>query len=78
MPELIRIKGIIISIYAKDHEPSHVHARRGETNGTFNILTGEMLEGDCSKEDQKIVKTWIEENSKELQTMWETKRFHKF
>lgn len=31
-----------------------------------------MLEGDCSKEDQKIVKTWIEENSKELQTMWKT------
>ncbi|MDY2741240.1 DUF4160 domain-containing protein [Bullifex porci] len=30
----------------REHEPSHVHSLYGEFVDTFNINTGEMIEGD--------------------------------
>lgn len=46
MPEIARFYGIIIKMFfkPKEHEPSHVHAIYGEYVGTFNIITGEMIE----------------------------------
>ncbi|MDY4798976.1 MAG: DUF4160 domain-containing protein [Bullifex sp.] len=48
LPEIARFYGIIIKMFfkPKEHEPSHVHALYGEYVGTFNIVTGEMIEGD--------------------------------
>ncbi|MDY4578609.1 MAG: DUF4160 domain-containing protein [Anaerobutyricum hallii] len=41
-----RFYGIIIKMFfkPKEHEPSHVLAIYGEYVGTFNIITGEMIE----------------------------------
>lgn len=72
MPEIARFYGIIIKMFfkPKEHEPSHVHALYGEFVGTFNINTGEMIEGDLPLKAQNLVKEWLSLYSSELQRMW--------
>ena len=72
MPEIARFYGIIIKMFfkSKEHEPSHVHAIYGEYVGTFNIITGEMIEGDLPLKAQNLVKEWLSLYSSELQKMW--------
>lgn len=50
----------------KGHEPSLVHALYGEFVGTFNINTGEMIEGDLPLKAQNLVKEWLSLYSSEL------------
>ena len=74
MPEVSRFYGIVIKMFfkPKEHEPSHIHALYGEYVGIFNILTGEMLEGDLPKKAQDMVREWLAIHQQELQTMWDT------
>ena len=47
MPEIARFYGIIIKIFfTREHNPPHFHAIYGEYNGTFEISTLNMIEGD--------------------------------
>ena len=47
MPEIARFYGIIIKIFfTREHNPPHFHAVYGEYNGTFEISTLNMIEGD--------------------------------
>ncbi|MCI7806647.1 MAG: DUF4160 domain-containing protein [Spirochaetales bacterium] len=72
LPEIARFYGIIIKMFfkPKEHEPSHVHALYGEYVGTFNIVTGEMIEGDLPLKAQNLVREWLSLYSSELQRMW--------
>ena len=72
LPEIARFYGIIIKMFfkPKEHEPSHVHALYGEYVGTFNIITGEMIEGDLPLKAQNLVREWLSLYSSELQRMW--------
>ena len=54
----------------KGHEPNLVHALYGEFVGTFNINTGEMIEGDLPLKAQSLVREWLSLYSSELQRMW--------
>ena len=76
MPEITRFYGIVIKMFfkPKEHEPSHIHAIYGEYVGEFNILTGEMIEGDLPKRAQEMVRSWIEIHRDELQSMWNTQK----
>ena len=42
MPELSRFYGIIIYMFAKDHNPPHFHVKYGEFIGIIDIRTGEL------------------------------------
>ena len=47
MPEIARFYGIIIKIFfTREHNPPHFHAVYGEYNGTLEISTLNMIEGD--------------------------------
>ena len=54
----------------KEHEPSHVHALYGEFVDTFNINTGEMVEGDLLLKAQSLAREWLSLYSSELQKIW--------
>lgn len=79
MPEICRFYGIVIKMFfkPKEHEPSHIHAIYGEYVGTFNILTKQMIEGDLPEKAQALVIEWLNNNSSELQKMWETQTIMK-
>ncbi len=46
MPEICRFLGIIITMYADDHNPPHFHVRYNEFRALFLISNGNVLEGE--------------------------------
>lgn len=46
MPKIFEYLGIIIFFYSNEHEPIHVHARKGEyeSKAEFIIHNGEIIE----------------------------------
>ncbi len=46
MPKIFEYLGILIFFYSNEHEPIHVHAKKGEfeSKAEFNIVNGEISE----------------------------------
>jgi hypothetical protein len=72
MPEISRFYGIIIYMFAKDHNPPHFHAKYGDQIGIFNIATGTLMEGKLPKRAIRLVEDWIELHRDELIENWKT------
>lgn len=78
MPEVTRFYGIIIKIFfTRAHNPPHFHAVYGEYNGTFEISTLEMIEGDLPAKAQELVKEWAAQYVDDIMKMWDTKTLKK-
>ena len=77
MPVISRFYGITIKMYLKqkEHNPPHIHAIYGECIGMFSLVNDEMFEGDIPLKEQKLIKTFIEQNREKLLKMWETQKF---
>lgn len=77
MPVISRFNGITIKMYfrQKEHNPPHIHAFYGEYIGIFDILSGEMFEGDLPGKERQMVKKFIGYYQKRLLKMWETQNF---
>lgn len=78
MPVISRFYGIVIKMYLrqKEHNPPHIHAINGECIGLFDIMSGEMFEGDLSAKDQRSVKEFIAYYRNDLLEMWRTQKFN--
>ena len=46
MPEICRFYGLIIKMFYKDHLPAHFHVEYGDFEGTVDIHTMELIEGE--------------------------------
>ena len=57
MPTLSMFFGIIIRMFADDHNPPHFHASYQNDNATFD-LNGNLLEGDMPTKQQKLIGAW--------------------
>lgn len=78
MPEIARFYGIIIKIFfTREHNPPHFHAVYGEYNGTFEISTLNMLEGDLPVKAQELVREWASQYINDIMKMWDTKTLKK-
>lgn len=78
MPEITRFYGIVIKIFlTRDHNPPHFHAIYGEYNGSFNIQTLEMIEGDLPLKAQSLIKEWSQKYKSDILNMWNTKTLKK-
>ncbi len=78
MPEITRFYGIVIKIFlTKDHNPPHFHAVYGEYNGSFEIETLDMIEGDLPKKAQSMIKEWGLKYRSEIMEMWNSKTLKK-
>ncbi len=71
MPELSRFYGIIIYMFAKDHNPPHFHAKYGEFMALIEIKTGELLAGGLPRRALRLVQDWAELHRSELLLNWE-------
>ena len=58
MPELSRFFGIVITMYARDHEPAHFHARYGEDEVLIEIDTSRVLRGVLPRRALAMVEEW--------------------
>ena len=73
MPTISMFYGILIRMYLgkKDHNPPHIHAMYQNTKATFNIKTGDKIDGKLSKDNEKLVSAWIVLHKDELCANWE-------
>lgn len=78
MPEITRFYGIIIKIFfTREHNPPHFHAVYGEYNGTFEISTLNVIEGDLPSKAQALIKEWAGQYIDDIMKMWNTKTLKK-
>ncbi len=71
MPEISRFKGIIIKMYARDHNPPHFHAFFGSHEAIFTIKDGHIIEGDFPLNKKILVSAWALLRKKELMKNWD-------
>jgi hypothetical protein len=58
MPEISRFLGIVIKMYANEHNPPHFHAFHGDDVAIFSIDTGQMIQGDFPSKKGALVTAW--------------------
>ena len=69
MGSIFIIQGILIYIYAFDHNPPHIHVRCGE--GEFTItIKDRVVEGKAKAKTIQIVSQFIDEHESEIMEIW--------
>lgn len=70
MGSIFVIQGILIYIYAFDHNPPHIHVRSG--SGEFTVtLKDRVVEGKAKVKEIQLVNRFIDEHEAELFEIWE-------
>jgi len=70
MGSIFVIHGILLYIYAFDHNPPHLHARNGD--GEFTItIKDRMVEGTAKVKTIKIVNEFIDAHEEEIMEIWD-------
>lgn len=64
------IQGILIYIYAFDHNPPHIHVRSGSGNFTITIKD-RIVEGRASSRTISLVNEFIDSHEAEIMEVWE-------
>jgi len=74
MPSISMFYGIIVYMYGRDdkqHHLPHIHAKYAGEFTTFDIKSGEVLDGKMPAKQVQLVKTWISLRQEELLADWE-------
>ena len=58
MPEIARFFGIVIQMYADDHDPPHFHARYGSTTARVRLAPLAVLDSDLPPRALRLVMEW--------------------
>ena len=66
--------GIIVEMFYNEHIPPHFHARHGEDRAVIDIASGDVLEGELSRRDLRLVEAWLELNRESLMANWQLAR----
>ena len=70
MGSIYILKGLLIYIYAFDHNPPHIHVRSGD--GEFTITIKErIVDGETSVKALKLINQFIDEHEEEIMTIWD-------
>jgi hypothetical protein len=77
MAELTRFYGIVIWLIGGDHNPPHIHASYSGAEGSFDIRTGEQVNGDMKGRVLQLIAEWVALHRNELLEMWKTQEFKK-
>ena len=74
MPVISLFYGIIVEMFYNEHIPPHFHARYGEDRAVIDIASGDVLEGELSRRDLRLVEAWLELNRESLMANWQLGR----
>ena len=72
MPEISRFLGIVIRMFASEHNPPHFHAIYNEFEAQFSINPLEVIKGELPPRIHGIVIEWASINQKALLSNWES------
>lgn len=70
MPTISMFFGIIIRMFADDHNPPHFHAFYQEYEAMFS-LDGTIIKGDFPAKQTQFVLTWALIHRDELEANWQ-------
>lgn len=70
MPSLSMFFGIIIYMYADDHNPPHFHAIYQDFEAQYD-LDGELIVGSMPRKQSRLIAAWVELHRDELLANWE-------
>lgn len=70
MPEISRFFGIIVLMFASDHNPPHFHIRYGDYEAIITIDQG-IVKGTMPRNILKQVFRWMDLHKNELIANWE-------
>lgn len=70
MGSIFVIQGILIYIYAFDHNPPHIHVRSGTDNFSITIKN-RIIEGVARSKTVSIINQFMDEHEDELMDLWE-------
>lgn len=70
MPVIFILNGILISLFAFDHNPPHIHVRCGEFKFTIT-LKDRIITGRCPSCVVKQVNDFMDSHIDELYALWE-------
>jgi len=76
MPEISRFLGIIITMFYRDHGPSHFHATYGEHDIQVSIRDG-VVTGKFPRRALRLVLEWQSQHKDELLEDWDLARERK-
>jgi hypothetical protein len=71
MPCVSRFHGIVIYLYADDHNPPHFHAKCGGQDVAVAIGGGEVLFGRLPIHAMRMVREWSALHRDELMLNWD-------
>lgn len=74
MPEISRFFGAIITMYYNDHQPSHFHVRCNQHKALVSIQSLEIIEGELSSKEFKLIQEWATIHQNKLMDNWELAR----
>lgn len=64
------IRGLLIYIYAFDHNPPHIHVKGGGCDFTIT-LKDRIVEGKAKTKQINDINKFMDEHIKELEELWE-------
>lgn len=64
------LRGLLIYIYAFDHNPPHIHILGGGDEFTIE-LNDRIVEGKARSKDIKLINEFIDSHYKELMDLWD-------
>ena len=69
MGSIFIIQGILIYIYAFDHNPPHIHVKSGD--GEFTItIKDRIVEGKAKSKTIQLVNSFMDEHEEEIMEIW--------
>jgi hypothetical protein len=71
MPTISSFLGITISMYWREHNPPHFHAKYGDYEVLVDIKERQVLEGELPRRALGHVLEWTGEHQQELLDNWE-------
>lgn len=77
MPELCRFYGIIIRMFVEQNEPHHrphFHAYYQNKSAVYALDPIQLLSGELSRRESRLVEAWAELHHGELVDNWERLR----
>lgn len=69
MPEICRFYGLVIAMFADDHNPPHFHVRYGSYRASITIDKG-LVTGQLPRRALNKVFVWMDEHREELLENW--------
>lgn len=70
MPTISTFYGILIRMFFNEHGPPHFHARYGEFEATFDLVSLDVLHGHLPGRALNLVQEWAMMHKEELMEDW--------